>query len=411
MNYNLKELLVDYGCKNPNNIKEMSVSECKLSILQVRDALLLLGEILYENVEEQVYVATIRAGYGNMNSAVVALKLCENTLWVVGYAKEGIIKQNICEQALQKIVDAAHGKVNIKVVKRNWLGLPIIILIILVPIIFVKRNVNTVDTEGLTDNVSIVSSTEDKHKQETVISPEEAALNAEIELVLNATAEYNEAVKAFNKHVAEYNKAVEITCIDNIKGFPKSIESLSLVSENRDDIALVVQSDNNKEKIVADTETILEMTEELKYAIEIVRQITAPTEEWVEDRLGAVKEITGMQAVSENLNPDGLLGKEGGYSACIYFTTEAAIPEDVPGNNIVEKGTDAGGAVEIYANLADAEARVEYLAGFDGTVLYSGSYAIIGTMVIRTSYKLSNEQQLLMTSLITTEMTKISEVE
>lgn len=90
---------------------------------------------------------------------------------------------------------------------------------------------------------------------------------------------------------------------------------------------------------------------------------------------------------------------------CIYFTVAAARPNEVPGNSTVAKGTDAGGAVEVYSSLADAEARVEYLAGFDGTVLYSGSYAIVGTMVIRTSYKLSNEQQFDLTNAITTALT------
>ena len=81
----------------------------------------------------------------------------------------------------------------------------------------------------------------------------------------------------------------------------------------------------------------------------------------------------------------------------------------VPGNNIVAKGTDAGGAVEIYATLEEAQARVEYLAGFDGTILYSGSYAIVGTMVIRTSYKLADEQQLLLTHAITMALTSVEE--
>ena len=79
------------------------------------------------------------------------------------------------------------------------------------------------------------------------------------------------------------------------------------------------------------------------------------------------------------------------------------------GNNIVSMDTDAGGAVEVYADLADAQARVEYLSGFDGTVLYSGSYAIAGTTVIRTSYKFTDEQQLLLTHTITMALTAVEE--
>ena len=71
----------------------------------------------------------------------------------------------------------------------------------------------------------------------------------------------------------------------------------------------------------------------------------------------------------------------------------------------MEKGTDAGGAIEVYATAEEAQARCEYLSGFDGTILYSGSYAIVGTMVIRTSYKLDNNQQMALTRSITRELT------
>ena len=150
------------------------------------------------------------------------------------------------------------------------------------------------------------------------------------------------------------------------------------------------------------------MSEQIQTAIKVVTQITAPDGEWISNRLSNVNGITGIQAVTEELDSDDLLGKEGGFFACIYFTVHAINSEEVPGNSIVEKGTDAGGAVEVYSTLADAEARCEYLAGFDGTVLYSGSYAIVGTMVIRTSYKLTNEQQFDLTNAITGALTSIN---
>lgn len=209
----------------------------------------------------------------------------------------------------------------------------------------------------------------------------------------------------FNANVAEYNEAVKLTSIANIDGLPSSLEPLSVVSESFEDNAEVTRGTYGRKQIISDTATVLDMTEQVAQAVALVKQITAPTEEWVMERLETVESITETQAVTEAMNPDGLLGKEGGYSSCIYFTVAAARPNEVPGNSTVAKGTDAGGAVEVYPSLADAEARVEYLAGFDGTVLYSGSYAIVGTMVIRTSYKLSNEQQFDLTNAITTALT------
>ena len=81
--------------------------------------------------------------------------------------------------------------------------------------------------------------------------------------------------------------------------------------------------------------------------------------------------------------------------------------DSVEGDTIVDKGTDVGGAIEVYKSVKDAEARCEYLSGFDNTLLYSGSYAIIGTMVIRTSYRLDGESQLELTTEITKAFTKL----
>lgn len=375
MNVELKNLLEKYGCKKSEDIKEMVIIDCKLSILQLRDILLLMGNVLYENLDRKIYVATIN--YRKTN-CIVALKLCDDTISVMGYAKEGIIKRKICEKSFQKLTDAVHGKNNNKPQKLKKIFILILVAVVLVPVIMTLRTFFISETE--------------------------------IEQVLNATKTYNEEIRIFNEYVAEYNSAVELTSIDNIAGLPKKIESLSIVGDERDDIVKAIQNDNNEEKIVSDTETIIEMIEQIKQGIMVVKQITNPEEKWVNERLASIEDIIDTQPVTEEENPDGLLNKEGGYSSCIYFTIAEALPEEVPGNTIVEKGTDAGGAIEIYTNLVDATARVEYLSGFDGTALYSGSYAIVGTMVIRTSYKLSNEQQLQLTNLITTELTKLSEI-
>ena len=52
-----------------------------------------------------------------------------------------------------------------------------------------------------------------------------------------------------------------------------------------------------------------------------------PEGDRVEIRLGNVDGITGVQQVTENQNPDGLLGIEGGYLACMYFTHSAIAPQ------------------------------------------------------------------------------------
>lgn len=84
---------------------------------------------------------------------------------------------------------------------------------------------------------------------------------------------------------------------------------------------------------------------------------------------------------------------------------------NVDGDSPVSKGTDGGGAIEVYGTLEDAEARCEYLHGFDNTILYTGSYAIVGTMVIRISYIYTTEEQYEMTNRITKELTKLKKTD
>ena len=57
------------------------------------------------------------------------------------------------------------------------------------------------------------------------------------------------------------------------------------------------------------------------------------------------------------------------------------------------KGTDAGGAIEVYENVEDAEKRRDYLATFDGTIFANGTHTVIGTVLVRTSNELTATQQ------------------
>ena len=93
MQTKLKSLIMEYGCPTEDDIQEISIKNCALSILQIRDLLYSLGNLLYEDVENQIYAASLQAGFRNMNTAIVALQLSGDKLIVVGYAKEGILNQ------------------------------------------------------------------------------------------------------------------------------------------------------------------------------------------------------------------------------------------------------------------------------------------------------------------------------
>ena len=118
-----------------------------------------------------------------------------------------------------------------------------------------------------------------------------------------------------------------------------------------------------------------------------------PTEAFVIQRLGNVEDIVDISAVTEDNDPNGHLGKAGGYTAQIYFSNVNINQGSVSGSTVIDKGTDCGGSIEVYSSVEDATTRETYLAAFDGGMLASGSHTIVGTCLIRTSDKLTASQQ------------------
>lgn len=139
-------------------------------------------------------------------------------------------------------------------------------------------------------------------------------------------------------------------------------------------------------------------------SVQVMKQITASSDEFVIERLQLVDTITGIEAVSENNDPNGQLNKQGGYIGCIYFTDTQVNRDELyiesGQEGIIDVGTDGGGAVEIYKTQEEAETRNTYLGGFDGTIFSSGSHYIYGTLLIRTSRYLTGTQQLELTDKI-----------
>lgn len=150
-------------------------------------------------------------------------------------------------------------------------------------------------------------------------------------------------------------------------------------------------------KYITDIENDLSAFED---SCKIQTQVTAPSEEWVLERLGRVELIANIAAVTEDHDPNGKLNKAGGYTATLYFSTSLLSTESLSGYDLIEEGTDAGGGIEVYATVEDAQARNEYLSAFDGSWLDSGSHMVLGTMVVRTSSELKASEQELLTNQI-----------
>lgn len=132
---------------------------------------------------------------------------------------------------------------------------------------------------------------------------------------------------------------------------------------------------------------------ELEDSIAIYKQIENPSEDFVKEKLSTVEQITDMAAVTEDNDPNGNLNKAGGYTSTVYFSVSLIDQSSILGDDVIDKGTLAGGSIEVYASVEDAEKRNTYLASLDGTILTSGSHIVLGTIVIRTSDELTASQQ------------------
>lgn len=212
---------------------------------------------------------------------------------------------------------------------------------------------------------------------------------------------YDSIIDNYNRLAKCYNNYVKTTSVELIQDMPERLNTFDThtVNVQKEDFiesALIKEIDNMQHKL-----------DEAVYYYKIIDQITVPTEEWVIQRLSQVKNIIGIKAVTSKNDPNGLLNKEGGYSSCIYFNISDSNIKKFTGDDIIKEGVDGGGAIEIYPTVETALNRCEYLSQFDNTLLYSGSYAIIGTCVIRTSYKLDNQEQVNLTNDIVEVFTEI----
>ena len=122
-------------------------------------------------------------------------------------------------------------------------------------------------------------------------------------------------------------------------------------------------------------------------------KLNNPSEEYVISCVNRVPGVLSIQSVTEENDPNGQLHKDGGYSSAVFFSYELVDQDDVVGFDLVDKGTDAGGCVEVYTTVDDANRRNEYLKSFDGTIIASGSHIVVGTVVVRTSNLLTASQQ------------------
>lgn len=145
-------------------------------------------------------------------------------------------------------------------------------------------------------------------------------------------------------------------------------------------------------------------------SIQGLKQITAPSDDFIMKRLQSVDSITSMAAVTEDHDPNKKLNKQGGYIGCIYFRDSRIKNTDIKdtkSNDVIEIGTEGGGAVEVFKTEAEAQARDSYLEMIQSITGTTSSHYVRGTCVIRTSEHLKGSEQISLTDSITKSLIAI----
>lgn len=240
----------------------------------------------------------------------------------------------------------------------------------------------------------------------------EAKFNAAVKEVeaknTELTSAMNDAQKILDKKEAVYDNTTKeafITALSDAKAAQRKIPDLPKKTAD-------INAETKKLSEPLDYSSVINAISEKQTAYQNsvlqMKQITNPNEDFVIQHLKGIPNISGYQAVTEDHDPNGNLNKQGGYTSTVYFSTPLIDQSSVYGNDIVDKGTECGGAIEVYASEEDAEKRDSYLASFDGAgMLNSGSHKVLGTIVIRTSTKLTATQQNEFTNNITNKLLEL----
>lgn len=163
---------------------------------------------------------------------------------------------------------------------------------------------------------------------------------------------------------------------------PKKLDDLLIAI---DTLSKVDYSD-----VLKDLKTNQEKLERSIYQFTLVNN---PKESYVISCLKKVPNVIDISAVTEENDPNGNLNKPGGYTAQVFFSSDLLDQSQFTKTTVIEKGTTCGGSVEVYTTVDYANKRNDYLSAFDGSIISSGSHSVIGTVVVRTSDKLTASQQ------------------
>lgn len=228
-----------------------------------------------------------------------------------------------------------------------------------------------------------------------------ASFNKAVSIVKDKNNELDDAIKSLRKVMDSgekpYDENTLTTATTTIAAAQEAEEKIPDMPSGTDEIHAATKKINTSIDYSDQIAAVKKAQTDLENSIQSLKQITNPAESFVITRLQKVPGVTGIQAVTEDNDPNGHLGKDGGYTASVYFTYDKVDQSQVftsGKGDIVDKGNEGGGDIEVYASVDDANKRNDYLGSLDGVGIASpGSHTVVGTCVVRTSDQLPASQQ------------------
>lgn len=241
-------------------------------------------------------------------------------------------------------------------------------------------------------------------------SEAEKSFNVAVEKVKKGNKELDKEIKKANELVKSKDKSLD----ENLR---PSLETA--ISETKAAKYKVIDIPDEETKIKNETKNmnsynfeeiknkLQEAYNNLDTSMKKYQLVNHPDESYIIQCLQNVSNVKDISAVTEDNDPNGLLNKAGGYTAQVYFSSDLVDQSSVSGDTVIDKGTECGGSIEVYKTAKEANKRNEYLSTFDGGIFASGSHAVYGTVIIRTSNILTASQQKQMENDILNALTEL----
>ena len=174
-----------------------------------------------------------------------------------------------------------------------------------------------------------------------------------------------ETINASKKLLSSKDKPLDENLTVKLKNEVSTVEKKKQVIpkiKKTSDINKQVKSLKKPINYSTEIKNLKDKNQKYSTSVKQLKQITNPSNTFVESRLKEIDTISDVQSAIEDNDPNQGLNKQGSCTAAVYFA-DNEVTNPVAGADLVAKGTDAGGCVNedmmVQGNRVLLESRYE----------------------------------------------------